>query len=70
MQLDFDDLTGKKIQVYFYDLTIYSKTLSDHFSHLQKDFMRCRKFDISLNHLKSIFSVTQGKILGHIVSNS
>jgi len=32
--------------------------------------MRCRKFDISLNPLKSIFGVTQDKILSHIVSNS
>jgi hypothetical protein len=32
--------------------------------------MRCRKFGISLNPSKSIFGVTEGKILGHIVFDS
>jgi hypothetical protein len=70
MQIDFDDLIGKIIQVYLDDLTIYSKTRSYHFGHLRKVFMRCRKFGVSLNPSKSIFGVTQGKILGHIVSDS
>jgi hypothetical protein len=69
MQLSFNDLIGKIIQVYLDDLTVYSKTRSDHFDHLRKVFMQCRKFGISLNPSKSIFCVTQGKILGHIVSD-
>jgi hypothetical protein len=32
--------------------------------------MQCKKFSIYLNPIKSIFSVTQGKILGNIVSDS
>jgi hypothetical protein len=32
--------------------------------------MRCRKFGISLNPSNSIFDVTKGKLLGHIVSDS
>jgi hypothetical protein len=32
--------------------------------------MRCRKFGIYLNPSKSIFNVTKGKLLGHIVSDS
>jgi hypothetical protein len=32
--------------------------------------MRCRKFDIYLNPSKSIFGMTQGKLLGHIVFDS
>jgi hypothetical protein len=32
--------------------------------------MRCRKFGIFLNPSKSIFDVTKGKLLGHIVSDS
>jgi hypothetical protein len=62
-------LIGKIIQVYLDDLTIYSKNWSDHFGHLRKVFLRCRKFSMSLNPSKSIFKVTQGKLLGHIVSN-
>jgi hypothetical protein len=70
MQLDFDDLIGKIIQMYLDDLTIYSKIRSDHFGHLRKVLMQCRKFGFSLNPSKSIFGVTKGKILGHIVSHS
>ena len=32
--------------------------------------MRCRKFNISLNPSKSIFGITKGNILGHIISDS
>lgn len=32
--------------------------------------MRCKKIGISLNTSKSIFGVTQGKLLGHIVLDS
>jgi hypothetical protein len=32
--------------------------------------MRCKKFGISLNLSKSIFGVTKGNLLGHIVSHS
>jgi hypothetical protein len=70
MQIDFDDLIDKIIQIYLDDLTMYSKNRSDHFSHLKRVLMRCRKFGISLNPSKSIFGVTKGKILGHIVSDS
>jgi hypothetical protein len=49
---------------------MYSKTRPNHFDHLKKVFLRCIKFSISLNPSKSIFGVTQGKLLGHIVSDS
>jgi hypothetical protein len=70
MQIDFDNLIGKSIHIYLDDLTVYSKNRSDHFGHLRNILMRCRKFDISLNISKSIFDVTKGKCLGHIVSDS
>jgi hypothetical protein len=70
MQIDFDDLIGKITQIYLDYLTLYSKNRSDHFGHLKKVLMRCRKFGISLNPSKSIFGITKGKLLGHIVSNS
>jgi hypothetical protein len=70
MQITFDDLIRKIIQVYLDDLIVYSKNRLDHFGHLRKVLMQCRKFGISLNPSKSIFGVTKGKILYHIVSYS
>jgi hypothetical protein len=70
MQIDFDDLIEKIIQIYLDDLTVYSKNRSDHFGHLRKILMRCKKFKISLNPSKSIFGITKGKLLGHIFSDS
>jgi hypothetical protein len=67
MQIAFDDIIGKIIQVYLDDLTVYSKNRLDRFGHLRKVLMRCKKFNISLNPSKSIFGVTKGKFLGHIV---
>jgi hypothetical protein len=34
MQLAFDDIISNIIHAYLDDLTVYSKTQSDHFSHL------------------------------------
>jgi hypothetical protein len=70
MQISFDDLIGKIIHTYLDDLTVYSKNRSDHFGHLKKVLMRCRKFGISLNPSKSIFGFTKGKLLGHIIFDS
>jgi hypothetical protein len=70
MQIDFDDLIRKIIQIYLDDLNVYSKNRSNHFGHLRKVLMRCRKFIISLNPYKSIFGVTKGNILGYIVYDS
>jgi hypothetical protein len=70
MKIDFDDLISKIIQVYLDDLTIYSKNQLDHFGHLRKVLMRCKKFDISLNPYKYIFGITKRKLLGHIVFDS
>ena len=67
MQIAFNDLIDKIIQIYLDNLTVYSKNRSDHFGHLRKILMRCKKFDISLNLSKSIFNIAKGKLLGHIV---
>jgi hypothetical protein len=70
MQIYFDDLIGKIIHVYLHDLTVYLRNRLYHFDHPRKFLMRCKKFGISLNPSKSIFGITNGKILGHIISDS
>ena len=68
MEFSFKEIVGKIIEIYQDDLTIFSKEISDHISHLRQVFIRCRKYGISLNPAKSIFGVDEGKLLGHIIS--
>jgi hypothetical protein len=63
MQIAFDDMIDKIIHIYLDYLTLYSKNRSDHFGHLRKVLMQCRKFGISFNPSKSIFRITKGKLL-------
>jgi len=46
----------------------FSKNGIIHIGHLRQVFDRCREFGISLNPAKSVFGVTEGKLLGHIIS--
>ena len=63
MDFSFKELIGKIIEIYQDDLTIFSKEISNHISHLRQVFIRCRKYGISLNPAKSIFGVDEGKLL-------
>lgn len=68
MNLSFGHLIGKIIVVYLDDLTVFSRKREDHFKDLETVLQRCRDHGISLNPKKSVFCVTEGKLLGHIVS--
>lgn len=68
MDTTFQGLINKSVAVYLDDITIYSKETSDHLLHLTQIFERCRKYGISLNPKKSVFTATKGKLLGHITS--
>jgi hypothetical protein len=61
-------LKNKIIVVYLDDLTIFSKKRKHHLRDLAKVLQRCRDHGISLNPKKLVFCVTEGKLLGHIVS--
>jgi len=39
MQIDFDDIVGKIIQVYLDGLIVYSKNQLDQFDHLNQVFL-------------------------------
>ena len=47
---------------------MYSDSNLQHIEHLKKTFLKCRKFGISLNPKKSHFAMSEGKLLGHIIS--
>ena len=68
MNLSFGDLRNKIIVIYLDELTVFSKKRKDHIAELAKVLQRCRDHGISLNPKKSVFCITEGKLLGHIVS--
>jgi hypothetical protein len=51
-------------------VTVYSKNREEDIQHLTQIFERCRKYGISLNPKKTIFVVEEGKMLGHIISQT
>ena len=56
--------------IYLDEITVYSKSDEDHLKHLKQVFDKCRKFGLSLNPKKSSSNVQEGKLLGHIVTES
>ena len=68
MDVAFQGLINKCVVVYLDDITVYSKNREEHIQHLTQIFERCRKYGISLNPKKTIFSVEEGKLLEHITS--
>jgi hypothetical protein len=68
MDVSFRGMINKCVVVYLNDVMVYSKSISNHILHLTKIFERCRRCGISLNPKKTIFGVTKGKLLGHIIS--
>ena len=47
---------------------MFSKSDEKHLQHLERVFLKCMNFGISLNPKKSHFSLEEGKLLGHIIS--
>ena len=56
------------VVIYMDDITVYSKSDMEHLHHLEKVFMKCRKFGISFNPKKFNLALEEGKLLGHIIS--
>jgi hypothetical protein len=68
MDIAFIGETNKFVVIYLDDITIFSRSYKEHFYHLRKVFSKCKKFGLSLNPKKSLFSMKEGKLLGHIVT--
>ena len=52
---------------YMDDITEYSRYDREHIRHLEKFFLKCKRYGISLNLRKSNFALEEGKLLGHII---
>ena len=68
MDIAFFEEKDKFVVVYLDDITVYSKSDEKHCEHLERIFLKCMKFGISLNPKKSHFALEEGKLLGHIIS--
>ena len=68
MDIAFAEEKDKFVVVYMDDITVYSKSDRDHVKNLEKVFLKCRKYGISLNPRKSNFALKEGNLLGHIIS--
>ena len=70
MDIDFIGEKDKFVVIYLDDITFLSSCDVEHCEHLKKVFLKCRRFGLSLNPKKSLFSMKEGKLLRHIVSSN
>lgn len=63
----FQGLTSKCIVIYMDDLIVFSKDRSQYARHLEDILVRCQRYGVSLNPKKCMFTITDGKLLGHII---
>jgi hypothetical protein len=68
MEISFIGEKYKFVVIFLDDITVFSRSDKEHCCHLRKVFLKCRRFGLSLNPKKSLFSMKEGKLLGHIVS--
>ena len=57
MDIAFADERERFVVIYMDGITIYSRFDKEHIRHLEKVFLKCRKYGISLNPRKSNFAL-------------
>ncbi|XP_073290992.1 uncharacterized protein [Primulina huaijiensis] len=57
------------IEVFIDDFTVYGDSFDNCLSHLSKILKRCMETNLVLNYEKCHFMVTEGIVLGHVVSS-
>eukprot|EP00253_Pinus_taeda_P020905 PITA_20905 len=68
MDMAFANEKDVFLVVYLDYLTVFSNSDEEHLYHLKIVFQKCRKYGISLNLKKSLFTMDEGKLLGYIIS--
>ena len=68
MDIAFAKEIHDSLVVYQDDIPIFSKFDNEHLDYLRRVFIKCRKFRIYLNPRKTLFSLEEGKLSGHIIS--
>ncbi|XP_057497372.1 uncharacterized protein LOC130782092, partial [Actinidia eriantha] len=69
MILIFSDMVEKILEVFMDDFSVYGDTFESCLEHLECVLTRCEESHLVLNWEKCHFMVTQGIVLGHIVSS-
>jgi hypothetical protein len=67
MDIAFIGEKDKFVVIYLDDIKNFSQSDKEHYDHLRKVFLKCRKFGLSLTPKNSLFAMKEGKLLGHIV---
>jgi hypothetical protein len=67
MDISFIGERDKFVVIYVDDIIVFSKSDREHSEHLKRAFLKWKKFGLSLNPKKSLFSMKEGNFLGHIV---
>jgi hypothetical protein len=70
MDITFIEEKDQFVIIYLDDIPVFSRYDKEHCCHLRKVFLKCRRFGLSLNPKKSLFSMKEGKLLGHIISSN
>lgn len=70
MDITFHKLNGQSTVVYLDNIIVFSKQRLDHIRHLKNIFEQWHKYRISLIPKKSIFVVSEGNLLGCIITKS
>jgi hypothetical protein len=68
MDITFIGEKEKFVVIYLDEITVFSRSDKENCHHLKIVFLKGRRFGISLNPNKSLFSMQEGKLLGHVVS--
>jgi hypothetical protein len=68
MDIAFIGEKDQFVVIYLDDIIVFSRYDKEHCCHLRKFFLKCRRFGLSLNPKKYLFSMKEGKLLGHILS--
>jgi len=68
MDISFIGEKYKFVVIYLDDITMFSKSDQENHQHLEKVFLKCKKYGLSLNPKNSPFAMKESMVLGHIVS--
>ncbi|RDX61407.1 Retrovirus-related Pol polyprotein from transposon opus, partial [Mucuna pruriens] len=65
----FSDLLEQYMEVFIDNFTMYANTFETCLGNLSRVLKRCMETNLVLNYEKCHFMVTEGIVLGHLVSN-